>query len=99
MATIVLKDYGRVISESHVGKAIYADIESQLNKNGSISIDFTDIVSMATFCARQIFGTLYMKYGQVEFVSKLSLENANDSVKAVISEAIRYSVKHGTKNV
>lgn len=97
MKVIDLGNYGTLISESRVGQQIYDDIKIELTQSEQgevVKIDFSKVISMATFCARQVFGKLYIELGPTEFKRRLSLENANDSVKSVITEAIRYSVAH-----
>lgn len=96
MKTIRLNNYGTLIGEALVGKQIYDIIKENIHGEDTISIDFTGVISMATFCARQIFGKLYIELGPSEFKQKLILCNANNSIKSVITEAIRYSVSHNS---
>ena len=94
MSTILLKTFGSVISDKSIGNSILEKVQNSLKTDGSVTVDFTDVVTMATFCARQIFGDLYVELGRETFIKKVNLLNANDTVKAIISDAILYSVKN-----
>ena len=60
MNTIDLKDFGPIISDKETGNRIY-DLIKEKNPNSSVvQIDMESIKSMATFCAKQIFGRLYV---------------------------------------
>lgn len=98
MGTIFLKDYGNVISDKNISSRILENLQSVLRANGEVTVDFTDVLTMATFCARQIFGKLYTDFGRENFIKKVSLVNANDTIKAIVSDAIKFSVENTPKN-
>ena len=85
--------YGNVISDEATGNKILTQIQNILESEGVVNVDFTDVITMATFCARQIFGKLYVDMGRDIFKKKVLLYNANDTVKAIVSDAIMFSVE------
>lgn len=93
MSRIYLKTYGNVISDEMIGDEILSKVKSVLNDEGVVEVDFSEVITMATFCARQVFGKLYVDLGREAFIKKVLLFNANDTIKAIVSDAIEFSVK------
>ena len=89
-----MKTYGNVISDENVGNEILTKVKSILLEDGVVEVDFTGVITMATFCARQIFGRLYVDLGRENFIKKVLLYNANDTIKAIVSDAIKFSVSY-----
>lgn len=87
MMEIQLKQHAPVISDEQTGQEIYNDIKRALAQ-GVVVVDMTDVKSMATFCAKQIFGSLYKELGPAEFYSKIQIKNANDDLKVIIRMGI-----------
>lgn len=87
MIEIQLQQHAPVISDEQTGQEIYNDIKNAL-ANNTVIIDMTDVKSMATFCAKQIFGRLYKELGPAEFYSKIQIKNANDDLKVIIRMGI-----------
>ena len=83
MKKISLSDYGPIISTEKEGSDIYNMIKNEL-ENDSIQLDMSSIVSMTTYCAKQIFGKLYDDLGAENFFDKIQIKNATDSVKLTI---------------
>ena len=48
---------------------------------------------MATFCAKQIFGKLYMELNPDVFFSNIKIKNANDDVKLIIRMGIQNAIE------
>jgi STAS-like domain of unknown function (DUF4325) len=90
---IDLKSYGPVISDKAVGDSIYSIIKQELNKNSKVTIDFKDVISMATFNAKQIFGKLYLELGASAFASKLELKNVNNDLRLIIRMGIESAIE------
>lgn len=84
-----LKIYGPLISDKKVGEEILKQIEILLEKNDKITIDFKSITSMATFCAKQIFGKLYLSLGPESFFERIKFINTNDDLKIIIKMGIQ----------
>lgn len=87
MIEIQLNEYAPVISDEHTGQEIYAKIKNALLQD-VIVIDMSEVKSMATFCAKQIFGQLYRELGSNIFYSKIQIKNANDDIKVIIRMGI-----------
>lgn len=89
---IKLSNYGIIISSKSTGEEIYNDIKSKLDSNESVTIDFGGIKSMATFCAKQIFGRLYIEMGGRSFFEKIKMVNADNDLKTIIEIGIQHSL-------
>ena len=92
MKTIALDEFGPVISDKEDGNKIYKLIKEVLTKDGQVEIDMSSIKSMATFCASQIFGTLYSELGSVSFFENVLIKNANNDVRTIIKIGIQHTI-------
>jgi hypothetical protein len=91
MIKIVLDDFGPIISDRDTGEEIYNLIKKGLEKD-DVSVDLSNIKSMATFCAKQIFGKLYVENGAATFFDKLEIKNASDDLKTIIKIGIKSAI-------
>lgn len=91
--TISLKEYGPLLSDKKVGEEIHKKIKSQLEKSDVINIDFADITSMATFCAKQIFGRLYIELGPEQFFERIKFLKTNEDIKIIIKMGIQNAIE------
>ncbi|MFC4209547.1 STAS-like domain-containing protein [Pedobacter lithocola] len=89
MKIINLDKYGPIISDKAVGDEIYYSLKKALSSNSSIEIDLIKIHSMATFCAKQIFGKLYIELGSSAFFEKIILKNATNDLKTIIQIGVQ----------
>lgn len=89
--TIDLSEYGPVIGDSVVASEIYHKIYSVV-RNTSVVIDMAGVKLMATFCAKQIFGKLYLELGPNDFYDKIQIKNASDNIKTTIGIGIETSL-------
>lgn len=87
MIEIQLEQYAPVISDEKTGIEIYNLIKNALSDDVVI-IEMSNVKSMATFCAKQIFGQLYKELGPNTFYSKINIKNANDDIKVIIRMGI-----------
>lgn len=93
MSTIRLEKYGPIISDKEVGDEIAAIISADLAKDQSIVIDLAGIKSMATFCAKQIFGTLYVELGAEGFFDRVRIMNASQEMQHLIRLGIQKALE------
>lgn len=93
MIKIDLKKYGPIISSKAVGSEIYELIKSKLSNDKTVIIDLSSIKSMATFCAKQIFGRLYLEMGSKNFFEQISLNGADSDLKTIIQIGIQHALK------
>jgi hypothetical protein len=49
---------------------------------------------MATFCAKQVFGNLYLELGPSDFFEKIRISNANDDIRTIIKIGIQHAVSN-----
>ncbi len=92
MKKINLSQYGPIISDKAIGQQILSEIKSHLPNNEKIEIDLSGIKSMATFCAKQIFGNLYIEMGSNVFFDKIIFINTSDDVKLIIKIGIQNAI-------
>lgn len=95
MKKIDLSQYGPVISDKEVGNSIYKLIKDSIRQGESIEIDLSSIKSMATFCAKQIFGNLYVELGASDFFDKILLKNASTDIRVIIKIGIEHALTDG----
>jgi hypothetical protein len=93
MTNISLNKYGPIISSKSIGKEIYELIDSKLSSMEIVKIELTDIKSMATFCAKQIFGRLYLKLGSEKFFERIQITGADDDIKTIIMIGIQNALE------
>lgn len=92
MKTMTLRQYGPIISDSAVGDKILNEILNLNPKEEEVEVDMESIVSMTTFCAKQIFGTLYKELGANLFERHVLLKNVSSDVLLIIKMGIRNAV-------
>lgn len=93
MKELSLEKYRPIISDKGIGEEIYNSIKDELEKGNNVTLEMSQIKSMATFCAKQIFGKLYMEIGPESFFERLILKNASDDLKAIIRVGIQNAIE------
>lgn len=93
MRKINLNKYAPLITRRELGDEIYSLIKEELNVSDEVEILMTDVVSMTTFCAKQIFGRLYVELGREEYRRRVHLINSSDDVNFIIRIGITNAVK------
>jgi hypothetical protein len=93
MRKVNLNKYAPLITRRELGDEIYSLIKEELNVSDEVEILMTDVVSMTTFCAKQIFGRLYVELGREEYRRRVHLINSSDDVNFIIRIGITNAVK------
>lgn len=93
MKNINLDIYGPIVSTKDSGSEILKIINDSLKDNQNIQIDLGKIRSMATFCAKQIFGVLYIKLGSESFFERIEIINASDDLKSIIKIGVQSAIQ------
>lgn len=93
MEIISLNKYAPLITRRELGGEIYSLIRYGLDKSDEVEVSMTNIVSMTTFCAKQIFGRLYVELGREEYRRRIHLVNLSDDVNFIIRIGITNAVK------
>lgn len=88
-----MNKYAPLITRRELGDEIYSLIKEELNVSDEVEILMTDVVSMTTFCAKQIFGRLYVELGREEYRRRVHLINSSDDVNFIIRIGITNAVK------
>jgi hypothetical protein len=90
---VKINSFGYIISDKAIGSKIYSEISSSLKDKEVINIDFIGVVSMATFCAKQIFGRLYIEMGADSFFERIKFLNVSDDLKIIIKMGIHSAIE------
>jgi hypothetical protein len=93
MQIIDLKEFGPIISDKTSGDEIYALIKNGIQDDRKVEVNLSEIVSMATFCAKQIFGRLYIELGAELFFEQIKLAEANHDVQIIIKMGIQSALE------
>lgn len=84
-----LASYGPVISDDKIGTEIYKGISKLLADNdNNVVVDFSGIISMTTYCAKEIFGQLCKNLTRAVYQKRIQLENASDDIQFIISRGV-----------
>lgn len=94
MKYIDLSNYAPSVNREEIGAAIYNQIMSCSPLEEEVEINMTSIKAMATFCAKQIFGTLYKKLGSTVFFKNIKIIGASENVKLSIQLGIEDALKN-----
>lgn len=89
-----LESFGQIISDDTLGDAIFNKIKVMLASSDKLTIDFTNIRSMATYNAKQIFGELYKELGPANFFRRIVIKNASENILYIIRLGIQDSIQH-----
>lgn len=89
--TINLSEYAPSIGEEDDGKRILAEIKAHLASSDEIILDFSGIQTLATICAKLIFGTLYNELGKEQFYNRILIANSTRTVKRSIKLGIEFA--------
>lgn len=92
MKTISLKDFAPIISDKQTGDRIYQMIKDLHPESTIVNVEMNDIKSMATFCAKQIFGKLYLELTPSVFYENIKILNASEDVQLIIKLGIQSAV-------
>lgn len=94
---ISLDEFAPIISSKESGSRIYNLIKDSTPQENEVTIDMRNIKSMATYCAKQIFGRLYVELGQNIFSKNIIIKNASDNVRLIIQLGIRFAIESEPK--
>ncbi|MCX4291169.1 MAG: STAS-like domain-containing protein [Odoribacter sp.] len=97
MKTIVVKKFGSIISDKETGNALLEELKQGLKENDEIILDLEGVISMATFCSKQVFGSLYLELGADSFFYKIKFKNATNDVLAIIKIGIQSALEEFEK--
>ncbi len=98
MKNINLDDFGPIISTKESGGKILKIITENLKADNKVSLDLKKIRSMATFCAKQIFGKLYVTLGAEKFFENIEVVNASDDLKSIIKIGIQSAIQENVSD-
>jgi len=93
-----INSYGPIISDKSIGAKIYEELSSALKDKDVVNVDFIGVVSMATFCAKQIFGRLYIELGADSFFQRIKLLNVNEDLKIIIKMGIQSALDENNRD-
>lgn len=79
-----------VVTRKSDGEDVYNEIKQHLDRGEIIIVDFTDIDTMTTYFAKQVFGRLYVEMGADRFSTKVKFDKSqmSDDVELVLKIGI-----------
>ena len=89
MKRISFTQYGPVIGDRAIGEQLFNKLVEMCPKEEPIEIDLNGVESMATYCAKQIFGGLYKELGAQKFGENIVIKNATKNVQVIIRLGIQ----------
>lgn len=92
MKTVDLSKYAPIISDKKVGEEILKEIMQVFPQTEEVKINMDGIISMTTYCAKQIFGHLYNLLGPVKFEQHIKFKAVTEDVLLIIKMGIRNAV-------
>ena len=93
MNSVDLAEFGPIISSKTIGEQIYEMIKAKIKTGTPVVVQLQSIKSMATFCAKQIFGRLYLELGSEAFFEKIILKGADQDLKTIIQIGIQNALE------
>lgn len=84
---ISLKQYGQAITSKEIALKILAQIQKDLH-TAPVVIDFSDVFTITTSCAKLIFGPLYKKLGPDKFLNDIEFVGINEDIEIIVKEGI-----------
>lgn len=93
MVTVNLNKYAPLITRKELGNEIYSLIKKGLDEDKDVNVHMGNIVSMTTFCAKQIFGRLYVELGREAYLNRVHLIDISEDVNFIIRIGITNAVK------
>lgn len=91
---INLDSFAPIISSKESGEKIYNLIKEANPLENEITINMENIRSMATFCAKQIFGRLYVELSPNIFGNNIIIKGASENVRLIIQLGIRFALEN-----
>lgn len=99
MTTINLSKYAPIISDKSVGEEIYRTILEADPHMQEVEINMQGVISMTTYCAKQVFGRLYNKLGANLFGKNVKFKGVSNDLLLIIKMGIRNAMmEQFTKN-
>jgi hypothetical protein len=96
IATIDLGEYGNAIVDTTTGDEIYVRLKHMLGTHEVVEVNLKRIVTMATFCAKQVFGRLYIELGPEVFFKRILLKDSSNELRYIITTGIKNALKTQT---
>lgn len=88
---IGLSDYAPSIGSENKAAEILRNIQEAL-KTEDVTLDFKNVQTMGTNCAKLIFGKLYNSLGSDKFFERISIINATPNIRRTIRLGIEFSL-------
>lgn len=85
-----LSQYAPIISDKTIGQEIYERIKELDPMTNKVVVELSSIKAMTTFCAKQIFGRLYVELSSTVFYNNVILKN--------VAEDVKFSINYGVKS-
>ena len=83
-----MSKYKSIVIRKVDGENIYTEIKTHLANDELVIIDFSEIETMTTYFAKQVFGRLYVEIGPENFSKRIKFVSMSSDVELVIKIGI-----------
>ena len=90
---IILKKTGKILGLRETGKRLRENLESALNDNQAVIIDFDDVDSISSSFADEFIAKTYINVGREKFLENVRIKNANEFIKVIINSSLSERIR------
>jgi hypothetical protein len=95
---ILVSKYGTIFSDEEIGKELLEEVKRILSREDTVTLDFSEVMTMTTFNAKQVFGDLYTSLGPEIFFKRIIFRNASRNIVTIIKLGIQDTIDSGALN-
>lgn len=85
---IFLKDSTQELTSDQSANNVYLLISKELSNHEIVEINFEGILGITTYCAKNIFGRLYVELNANNFPRRIVFSNLSKDYKLIIQQGI-----------
>ncbi len=93
---IILKKTGKILGLRETGKRLRENLESALNNNQTVIIDFDDVDSVSSSFADEFIAKTYINVGRKKFLENVKIKNANEFIKVIINSSLSERIRQNS---
>lgn len=97
----MMNTFKHVVTRKSDGEEVYKEIKTHLDCGEIVIIDFSEIDTMTTYFAKQVFGRLYIELGEEGFADKMKFDkrHMSDDVELVLKIGIDGAIESSNKEI
>ena len=90
---LILKTESKILGLRETGNRLRKLIESAIQNNESVLIDFDEVESVSSSFADELLAKIYVEIGGEKFTNFIKVKNANEFIKSIINSSIAGRLK------